>query len=103
MDKKGLRRNIIKKMKSYDKEQKYLADEWLAKKLYQSEAYRKANTIGFVLSMPHEVNTYPIITHSLNNNKKIFVSNYYQLRISRKIAKVFIILFPQSVQRIKWT
>ncbi|MCZ2501055.1 5-formyltetrahydrofolate cyclo-ligase, partial [Xylophilus sp. Kf1] len=33
MDKKGLRRNIIKKMKSYDKEQKYLADEWLAKKL----------------------------------------------------------------------
>ena len=101
-------------MKSYDKEQKYLADEWLAKKLYQSEAYRKANTIGFVLSMPHEVNTYPIITHSLNN-KKIFVpetnyqqqdmtlSNYYQLRISRKIAKVFIILFPQSVQRIKWT
>ena len=102
-------------MKSYDKEQKYLADEWLAKKLYQSEAYRKANTIGFVLSMPHEVNTYPIITHSLNNNKKIFVpetnyqqqdmtfANYYQLRISRKIAKVFIILFPQSVQRIKWT
>lgn len=67
-------------MKSYDKEQKYLADEWLAKKLYQSEAYRKANTIGFVLSMPHEVNTYPIITHSLNNNKKIFVpeTNYQQ-------------------------
>ena len=48
-------------MKSYDKEQKYLADEWLAKKLYQSEAYRKANTIGFVLSMPHEVNTYPLL------------------------------------------
>ena len=29
--------------------------------------------------MPHEVNTYPI-THSLNNNKKIFVpeTNYQQ-------------------------
>ncbi|EHM73751.1 5-formyltetrahydrofolate cyclo-ligase domain protein [Staphylococcus epidermidis 14.1.R1.SE] len=71
MDKKGLRRNIIKKMKSYDKVQKHLADEWLAKKLYQSEAYRKANKIGIVLSMPHEVNTYPIITYSLHNNKKI--------------------------------
>ena len=48
-------------MKSYDKVQKHLADEWLAKKLYQSEAYRKANKIGIVLSMPHEVNTYQLL------------------------------------------
>ena len=86
MDKKGLRRNIIKKMKSYDKVQKHLADEWLAKKLYQSEAYRKANKIGIVLSMPHEVNTYPIITYSLHNNKKIFVpeTNYQQQEMTFK-------------------
>ena len=91
-----------------------MADEWLAKKLYQSEAYRKANKIGIVLSMPHEVNTYPIITYSLHNNKNFVPeTNYQQQEMTfkqllsiediEKDGKGIYHSISQSVQRIKWT
>lgn len=73
MDKKTLRTNMIKQMKSFVGEAKHTADLHLATQLYQSITYQSAQRIGIVLAMSHEVDTYQIIKHMLNDGKEVFV------------------------------
>lgn len=73
MDKKILRTNMIKQMKSFDGEAKHIADSHLATQLFQTKTYQSAQRIGIVLSMSHEVDTYRIITHMLSDDKQVFV------------------------------
>ncbi|MGW9856085.1 5-formyltetrahydrofolate cyclo-ligase [Staphylococcus hominis] len=73
MSKKQIRKNILSKMKGFDKEKKLKADIWLMEKLIKNENFKKARRIGIFLSMPHEIDTYNIINYALDNGKQIFV------------------------------
>ena len=61
-------------MKQLDKEHK-LRDAWLKNQLINNTEYKNAKRIGIVLSMTHEVDTYPIIETMLSDGKKVFVPN----------------------------
>lgn len=73
MKKSELRKLILNEMKLLNKNQKTKADQYLAQKLYQSEVFKNAQKIGIVLSMAHEVNTFPIIETILSENKTPYV------------------------------
>lgn len=73
MTKKALRQNILQKMKMLQVEQKEKADHWLFEQLIAHPKYEQANSIGLVLSMPHEVATDPIIKHALKAEKAVYV------------------------------
>ncbi|PHK49755.1 5-formyltetrahydrofolate cyclo-ligase [Staphylococcus edaphicus] len=80
MDKTSLRRNNIELMKSFMQNQhnKQHADQFLANHFFNTNEYNGASRIGIVLSMPHEVDTYPIIKQMLVDGKQVFVpeTNY---------------------------
>lgn len=75
MSKKEIRKEILSQMKQLEKEQKLRADVWLKNQLINNTEYKNAKRIGIVLSMPHEVDTYPIIETMLSDDKKVFVPN----------------------------
>lgn len=73
MNKKEIRKEILGKMKAFNQEDKEKADSWLATQLYNTEAYKNAQSIALVLSLEHEVNTFPIIKQALSDNKSVYV------------------------------
>lgn len=75
MSKKEIRKEILSQMKQLDKEHKLRADAWLKNQLINNTEYKNAKRIGIVLSMTHEVDTYPIIETMLSDGKKVFVPN----------------------------
>ncbi|MBI5975653.1 5-formyltetrahydrofolate cyclo-ligase [Staphylococcus canis] len=81
MDKKEIRSETINKMKRMNKSTKKLSDKWLFEQLIQHPKFKESNSIGIVLSMPHEVETDKIIKKALDLGKKIYVpSTNYQHR-----------------------
>ncbi|AVQ33079.1 5-formyltetrahydrofolate cyclo-ligase [Staphylococcus muscae] len=78
MDKKTIRKEILKNMKHLQPIQKVAADNSLHQQLLNHPYYQKAKKIGIVLSMPHEVNTDPLIEKMLKDGKQVFVpsTNY---------------------------
>ena len=78
LGKKHIRQATIEKLKSFNKDKKAVADLWLANELFNTKAYQDAESIGFVLSMTHEVDTYQIIETAIKQNKKVYVpeTNY---------------------------
>ena len=75
MSKKEIRKEILSQMKQLDKEHKLRSDAWLKNQLINNTEYKNAKRIGIVLSMTHEVDTYPIIETMLSDGKKVFVPN----------------------------
>lgn len=87
MTKQSLRQEKLKLMKSFQSNSyKVESDHYLAEHLYQTSEYKNAKRIGIVLSMPHEVDTYSIIEHMLNDGKIVFVpeTDYEHCRMSFK-------------------
>src|SRR5699024_6964630 len=87
MSKHKLRKETINKMKQFsDQDQKLSADQYLTQQLMNTSEYKSAYRIGVVLSMQHEVDTYPIISKILNDDKKVFVpeTNYKNKTMSFK-------------------
>lgn len=70
MNKKEIRSSILTTMKKHSNTEKDIADDWLANQFFKSQSYQEATSIGIVLSLPHEVNTYKIIQQSLKDHKK---------------------------------
>lgn len=86
LSKKHIRRATIEKLKGFNKDKKSIADQWLANELFNTQAYQDAKSIGFVLSMPNEVDTYHLIESSIMNDKKVYVpeTDYKNKRMSFK-------------------
>ncbi|MDO5374694.1 MAG: 5-formyltetrahydrofolate cyclo-ligase [Staphylococcus rostri] len=78
MMKKELRQNTLTRMRALDHVQKQQADQWLQTQFLSHPDYKTAHKIGVVLSMPHEVNTDPIIKQMLDDQKQVYVpaTNY---------------------------
>ncbi|MHD0397603.1 5-formyltetrahydrofolate cyclo-ligase [Staphylococcus simulans] len=73
MKKSELRKQVLQKMKNINNLNKEKADQWLKEELLKTYAFKKAKTVGIVLSMEHEVNTFPIIESIISHDKIPFV------------------------------
>ncbi|WP_412520845.1 5-formyltetrahydrofolate cyclo-ligase [Staphylococcus simulans] len=73
MKKSELRKQVLQKMKNMNNLNKEKADQWLKEELLNTEAFKNAKTVGLVLSMDHEVNTFPIIKAIIDQGKLPFV------------------------------
>lgn len=82
MSKKLLRQKNINLMKQFMKQSnKQAADKYLSDHFFNTDEYKLSQRIGIVLSMPHEVNTYPIIQQMIEDGKTVFVpETNYQTR-----------------------
>ncbi|UEX89081.1 5-formyltetrahydrofolate cyclo-ligase [Staphylococcus ratti] len=78
MSKKEMRKTTLALMRGLNDNLKAKADDFLFKQLIEHDKFKNAQTIGLVLSMPHEVQTDQIIQYALNQQKSIYVpsTNY---------------------------
>lgn len=82
MSKKALRQKNINLMKQFMQQaNKQEADQYLRDHFFKTDEYSLSQRIGIVLSMPHEVNTYPIIKQMIDDGKTVFVpETNYQIK-----------------------
>lgn len=73
MDKKELRKNILKMRDSMDEADRFSADETVLLKLLALKEYRDANTIFTFVSYRSEVDTKQLISESLRRGKRVLV------------------------------
>lgn len=79
MSKTEMRKTTLGLMRGMNKKAKSKADHFLFQQLIEHEKFVNAQNIGIVLSMPHEVQTDPIIRFALEQHKSVFVpSTNYQ-------------------------
>lgn len=73
MDKRSLRRRIGERKRAMDAAQMEAAGARLAKRLYETEAYRSARSLYAYLSFNQEVRTAPIIRRAWADGKRVAV------------------------------
>ena len=71
--KKSIRQELLKKLRSQDKEQRRLKSEKIRRKLYAHEKFKTADTVMFYIAEDIEVDTEQMIRDSLKSGKKIAV------------------------------
>ncbi len=71
--KKNIRQELLKKLRSQDKEQRRLKSEKIKGRLYAHEKFKIADTVMFYISEDFEVDTEQMIRDSLKSGKKIAV------------------------------
>lgn len=71
--KKRIRQELLKKLRSQDKEQRRLKSEKIKGRLYAHEKFKEADTVMFYISEDFEVDTEQMIRDSLKSGKKIAV------------------------------
>lgn len=73
LDKKELRKDILKKRDNLEKLIKNNMDNSIQKKLFTSDYYKNAKNIFIYISYGSEIDTKSIINRALNEGKKIYV------------------------------
>lgn len=73
MDKKSLRKEMLKKRSQLSKDKRNLLSEDISNSLYQTEYYKQAKTIMAFISFGSEINTRYLIEKSINLGKKIVI------------------------------
>lgn len=77
MNKKELRREIMAKKRNMTPEEIEQKSAILAKKLYQTEAYRSAKTVYGYMPYNQEVRTVPILEQAMLDGKRVAVPKVY--------------------------
>lgn len=73
MDKRELRKSILKMRDSMDNQERFAADEIILKKLLALKEYRDATSVFCFVSYRSEVDTRQIIAESLRRGKRLIV------------------------------
>src|SRR5699024_3032216 len=78
LNKKQLRKKMIKTLQSFSKDEKLEKEQKIHQKLLNFIEENDINSVGLVLSMPHEMATWPIIEQLKENGVKLYApkSNY---------------------------
>jgi len=93
-EKNIIREKMLKKLKSLDKEEKERRNAGIREKLFSDYKFRNANFIMSYVSKPYEVDTWKIISRSLEMGKKVAVP--YVLR-EKKVMFPSLILDPKEL------
>lgn len=72
LNKKQLRKKMIKILQSFSKEEKLEKEQKIHQKLLNFIEENDINSVGLVLSMPHEIDTWPIIERLKENGVKLY-------------------------------
>lgn len=72
LNKKQLRKKMIKTLQSFSKEEKLEKEQKIHQKLLNFIEENDINSVGLVLSMPHEMATWPIIEQLKENGVKLY-------------------------------
>lgn len=72
LNKKQLRKKMIKILQSFSKEEKLEKEQKIHQKLLNFIEENDINSVGLVLSMPHEIDTWPIIEQLKENGVKLY-------------------------------
>ena len=72
LNKKQLRKKMIKILQSFSKEEKLEKEQKIHQKLLNFIEENDINSVGLVLSMPHEMDTWPIIERLKENGVKLY-------------------------------
>ncbi|NLZ49118.1 MAG: 5-formyltetrahydrofolate cyclo-ligase [Clostridiales bacterium] len=73
MNKKDIRKKILKKINDLSKEDKVARDEIIFSKVIESSQYKKCKNLFVFVSYNNEVDTHKIIKHALQHGKKVSV------------------------------
>ncbi len=97
-EKETLRTLIKEKIQSIEPKQMELITEKILEKLWNHQAWKKANTVGITISRKNEINTYPIIEKGWKEGKKIVVPktnkrtkemSFYELTSFSQLEKTY--------------
>lgn len=72
LNKKQLRKKMIERLQSFSKEEKLVKEQKIHQKLLNFIEENNIKSVGLVLSMPHEMDTWPIIEHLKENGVKLY-------------------------------
>lgn len=72
LNKKQLRKKMIKTLQSFSKDEKLEKEQKIHQKLLNFIEENDINSVGLVLSMPHEMATWPIIEQLKENGVKLY-------------------------------
>lgn len=72
LNKKQLRKKMIKILQSFSKDEKLEKEQKIHQKLLNFIEENDINSVGLVLSMPHEMDTWPIIERLKENGVKLY-------------------------------
>lgn len=72
LNKKQLRKKMIKILQSFSKDEKLEKEQKIHQKLLNFIEENDINSVGLVLSMPHEMATWPIIEQLKENGVKLY-------------------------------
>lgn len=72
LNKKQLRKKMIETLQSFSKEEKLEKEQKIHQKLLNFIEENDVNSVGLVLSMPHEMDTWPIIERLKENGVKLY-------------------------------
>ncbi|MGT2800135.1 5-formyltetrahydrofolate cyclo-ligase [Streptococcus marmotae] len=77
MEKIGIRKEILARLKTLSKEENKRWSEWSCQAICSLSVYQEADTIATFLSMPHEMDTSFLIRQAQLDGKKIVVPKTY--------------------------
>lgn len=83
MDKQEIRKEISRKLKEQDQEEKKLKSEAIEKKLFSCEIFKRAHVVMFYISKEEEVDTHHMIKEAFRRGKKVIVP--YSVSETKKI------------------
>lgn len=72
MSKKTLRGNMIKTLREMDGESRKINEEILSNELFDFIINNNYKSVGMILSMSHEINTYPIIDRLIDAGVNVY-------------------------------
>ena len=110
MDKKGLRREILKIRNNISMNIREKQDKLIYDKFINSELYKNANNLFIYVSFGSEVNTHKIIEKAIKDNKNVYVPKTYVDKREMAAVKIhsldelivdsYGILEPKNVDKI---
>src|SRR5699024_11116293 len=98
LNKKQLRKKMIKTLQSFSKEEKLEKEQKIHQELLNFIEENGINSVGLVLSMPHEMDTWPIIERLKENGVKLYAPksdyvtkgmNFYEVK-KREIGRAHV-------------
>jgi len=87
-DKKSLRIKVLNIRENISKEEKYLKDNIILEKLFESNLYKDSKNIFVYVSFRDEINTIKLIEKAFLDNKNVYVPKVYNSNKTMKAIKI---------------
>jgi 5-formyltetrahydrofolate cyclo-ligase len=110
LTKKEFRKQMKEKLTQLSKEIYEVKSQRIAEKLFETEEWKMADTIGITISIPPEVNTYRIIEKAWSEQKRVAVPkcvpesrqlDFYYIQQFEHVEKGYFGLFEPNIEKVQ--